>query len=144
MSEQTGENGQADSLARCSATCLDGERCKVQAMPGLRVCLFHSPDAQAMLTHARRKGGLTRSAMLTAVDLGIGALDWGTPSGLLAIMGAAGEKMLLGQLDPSRARALGDMAGRMLAALRDEVMETRLAAVERLLSELEDAGGEER
>ena len=136
---ETPEDGQADSLARCQASCVDGSRCRAQALPGRRTCLFHSADAQAMLRDARRKGGLTRAAALLPVDRGIGELDWSTPAGLVAIMGAAAEKMLGGQLDPSRARALGEMAGKMLAALSGQVMEARIGEVERLLREIEEA-----
>jgi len=133
---ETGENRQAGNLPRCKATCLDGAPCKAAALPGQRTCLFHSPDAAALLADARKKGGLTRAAMLLPVALGIGELDWQTPAGLVRIMAAAGEKMLAGQLDPARARALSEMAGRMLAALSGQVMEERLDALEERISRI--------
>jgi len=74
--------------------------------------------------------------MLGPVDLGVGELHWDTVEGLLAIIGAAGEKLLAGQLDPSRARALSEMAGRMLAALGGQVLDNRMAALEKDLGEL--------
>jgi len=134
---QTGEKAQAGTLPRCKATCVDGSSCKAAALPGQATCIFHSPDAQALLAESRRKGGLTRAAMLIPVDLGIGELHWDTVEGLLAIIGAAGEKLLAGQLDPSRARALSEMAGRMLAALGGQVLDERLCALESALQELE-------
>ena len=140
---QTPEKGQADTLPRCSATCLDGQPCRSPAQPGKTCCMFHDPEAAPMLEEARRKGGLTRAAMLGPVDLGIGELDWTTAAGLARIMAGAGEKMLAGQLDPSRARALSEMAGRMLAALGGQVLDERLCAIESALEELEGAGGDQ-
>ena len=145
MSEETAKaaaNEQAGSIPRCTATCQDGQPCKSAALPGKRYCLFHDPEQAPMLEEARRKGGLTRQAMLVPVDLGIVELDWSTATGLARIMAAAGEKMLAGQLDPARAKALSEMAGRMLAALGAQVLDERLKAIEATLAELEGAGGD--
>jgi hypothetical protein len=133
---ETGQNGQAGSLRRCSATCVDGSPCKAAALPGKTVCLFHSPEAAALLRDAKRRGGLNRAAMLERVDLG--PLDWETAAGLKDIMCKAAAAMLEGRLDSSRARALGDLAAKALAAMQGQVLEERLAAIERALAEESD------
>ncbi len=73
--------------------------------------------------------------MLNPIDLG--PLDWSTPSGIVATVTAAANALLAGRLDPSRARALAEMASRVLAALSDQLLEERLRAIEQQLRELE-------
>ncbi|HUU55611.1 MAG TPA: hypothetical protein VMY87_11895 [Armatimonadota bacterium] len=84
--------------------------------------MFHSPEAASLLADARRKGGLSRAAMFQAVDLGF-ELDWGTPAGRVAIIAAIGEKLLLGQIDPSRARTLVEITFRAAGLAGDSTGE---------------------
>ena len=134
------ENGQAGTLPRCQATNRGGERCGAAVRPGGLFCVFHDPELEPMRVEARRRGGITRAAMLLPVDLQIGELDWRTADGLLTIIAAAAEAMLAGRLDPSRQRALSDSATKVLAALHGPVLDDRLAAVEAMLAELEAHG----
>lgn len=132
-----GKRLQADS-PRCSSLRKDGKPCRGFAVSGTTTCLSHSPKYRKRLVAARKKGGRTRVSMLRQADLGIGELDWKTPEGLLAIMAGAAEQMMMGKLDPSRARTLADMATKILGVLSHEVMDKRLEAVERTLAALKE------
>jgi hypothetical protein len=111
---------------RCTATRLDGEPCKAQALPGGDRCLFHDPQRREQVDLARRAGGISSRRGPTTLPPDTADLPLATVADVSAALAQTINLVRRGQLDAKTANSAGYLLNVLLRALEGDALERQI------------------
>lgn len=114
---------------KCEFRKKDGTICGANAQLGKQVCVFHDPARASDGRRARRAGGLSRSAP-RVLPADIPPVQLNSCKDVAGVLAESISQVRQGELDPRIANATGYLAGILLKALEQGVIEDRLRKIE--------------
>jgi len=117
---------------KCSKTGSEGWTCQAEALSDSIYCFMHDdrPQTVAKRAEARSRGGRTTRSADAPVDIPI---DLSSPGAILDTLQATARAVVAGEIDRSRANAVGYLAKTAGETIRALQHERRLRKVEELL-----------
>ncbi|MDP9359611.1 MAG: hypothetical protein M3R02_30845 [Chloroflexota bacterium] len=119
---------------RCMGRSRHGGSCSAQARPSRQWCTWHDPDLEGDRATWRRKGGEGRSTAKRAGKR--------LPKTLLNVQEALLRAMTaveVGELEPARANAMGNLARALVTITEYATVEDRFVELERAVAEAQRA-----
>ena len=126
--------GKVTEMATCAARTTKGQPCQGQAINGSRFCFAHDPASGQARALARKRGG-QRRRVGHAADASKLPGQVRSAADVLKVLDYALAEVLPLENSVQRGRLIISIAGAFDEAIKTGELETRVAALEKLLSE---------
>jgi hypothetical protein len=117
-------------MVTCRHKKPDGSKCKANALPGKRLCVFHDPSSEKARAEGRRQGGVTRSRPAATLPPDMPDTPLETVADVITCLSQTINQVRTGRLDCRVGNCLGVLAGVLLKALESGDLEARIDALE--------------
>jgi hypothetical protein len=120
-------------MIQCQGKRTDGSRCRHQARPARKLCIFHDPETARKCAEGRRRGGLNRSRPATRLPVDTPDAPLASVQDVAAFLAVTMNQVRTGRVGVNIGNCLFVGAGVLLKALQTETQEQRIAALEAAL-----------
>lgn len=124
----------------CPGKKADGKRCKSKPRKGRKWCWFHDPESKEARATAQANGGAeSRNRVGPAKVLGKKApdVDVSSEGAIRALMSETIDQVRRGELSTHAAQVVGQLAGQVLKALKQDVTDEKVNDLDRRTRVLE-------
>jgi hypothetical protein len=117
---------------QCTHLKVNGTQCQARALTGKSLCLFHDPDASAVASAGRKRGGLSRTSKLgndkgaETLPPDVPDLPLSNPAEVLAALAVTFNQARRGEISVPVANVLAIIASTILKAQEGAEVERRL------------------